>query len=41
MDAQTVIIYYNWLWSEMSPTKYKLSVSKLLTLNYNSDPEKT
>lgn len=23
MDAETVINYYNWLWNDMSPTKYK------------------
>ena len=28
IDAQTVINHYNWLWSDMSPTKYKLSVLK-------------
>lgn len=28
IDAQTVIHYYNWLWSDMSPTKYKLTVVK-------------
>ena len=28
IDAQTVINHYNWLWSEMSATKYKLAVLK-------------
>ena len=28
IDAQTVINHYNWLWNDMSPTKYKLSVVK-------------
>ena len=28
MDAQTVINHYNWLWNEMSATKYKLAVLK-------------
>ena len=27
-DAQTLIKHYNWVWSEMSPTKHKLSVIK-------------
>ncbi len=26
IDAQTVIDHYNWLWADMSPTKYKISV---------------
>ncbi len=28
IDAQNVINHYNWVWSDMSPTKYKLSVVK-------------
>ena len=28
IDAQTVINHYNWLWSDMTPTKYKISVLK-------------
>jgi nicotinamidase-related amidase len=27
-DAQTLIHHYNWVWSEMSPTKHKLRVVK-------------
>jgi nicotinamidase-related amidase len=27
-DAQTLINHYNWVWSDMSPTKHKLSVVK-------------
>ena len=26
IDAQTVINYYNWIWSDMSPAKHKLAV---------------
>ncbi|MES2478887.1 MAG: cysteine hydrolase family protein [Bacteroidota bacterium] len=28
VDAQNVISHYNWVWADMSPTKYKLSVMK-------------
>ena len=28
LDAQTVINHYNWLWADMSPTKYKPAVVK-------------
>ena len=28
IDAQTVISHYNWLWSDMTPTKHKISVLK-------------
>lgn len=28
IDAQTVIRHYNWLWGDMTPTKYKLAVKK-------------
>jgi len=27
-DAQTVINHYNWLWADMTPTQYKVSVVK-------------
>jgi len=27
-DAQTIISHYNWVWSDMSPTKHKISVLK-------------
>lgn len=27
-DAQTVINHYNWVWSDMSPTRYKMEVIK-------------
>ncbi len=30
IDAQTVINHYNWLWSEMSPTKHRLTVVKTI-----------
>lgn len=30
IDAQTVINHYNWLWSDMSPTKHKLAVVKTI-----------
>jgi len=32
IDAQTVINHYNWLWSEMSPAKHKLTVVKTLDI---------
>ncbi len=32
IDAQTVINHYNWLWSEMSPAKHKLTVAKTLDI---------
>lgn len=28
IEAETVIKHYNWLWSDMSPTKHKISVIK-------------
>lgn len=28
VDAQTLINHYNWVWGDMSPTKYKLHVLK-------------
>jgi nicotinamidase-related amidase len=32
IDAQTVINHYNWLWTDMSPTKHKLAVTKTINI---------
>ncbi len=32
IDAETTINHYNWLWADMTPTKYKLSVVKTIEL---------
>lgn len=32
IDAETLINHYNWLWADMIPTKYKLSVVKTKAL---------
>jgi nicotinamidase-related amidase len=32
IDAQTVINHYNWLWSEMSPAKHRLTVVKTIDI---------
>jgi nicotinamidase-related amidase len=32
VDAETLIKHHNWLWADMSPTKYKMTVVKTLDL---------
>lgn len=36
-DAQTVIKHYNWVWKDMSPTKFKLRVLKAGEINLETN----
>lgn len=37
VDAEAVINHYNWLWADMTPTKYKLTVVKTQELTDGDD----
>lgn len=35
VDASTIIQHYNWLWSDLTPTKYKISVCPTQNIVFN------
>jgi nicotinamidase-related amidase len=35
VDAPTIIQHYNWLWSDLTPTKHKISVCSTQSIVYN------
>jgi nicotinamidase-related amidase len=35
VDAPTIIQYFNWLWADLTPTKYKISVCSTQSIVFN------